>query len=46
MEMRLSTQLKEDQELEECDRIVQNNPQYISEYTKDIFRHLKKEEVN
>ncbi len=43
---RLLAKLKEDQEMEEYDQLVKNNPQFLTEYVKDIFLNLKKNEVN
>ena len=38
--------IKDEKEMEEFDLSVKNNPQFLSEYVKDIFLNLKKNEVN
>jgi len=42
----LLAKIKEDKEMEEYDLSVKSNPQFLSEYVKDIFLNLKKNEVN
>jgi hypothetical protein len=32
------------QNIEKCDMLVKDNPQYLAEYVKDIFLHLKQVE--
>lgn len=46
IDIRLPTKSKDESELRECDKRVQNDPQYLSQYVKDIFVDLKKNEVN